>query len=83
MSVHSSGRPAETARDWLLNGETAAFVAVAPQPKDGATELYRLVLDLGWRQSSIAAGMYLTDAWGVAHALSEVLECPLQDWTVA
>lgn len=71
--------PRETARRLLLNGETASFVAVAQEEETGATPLYLLVLDEGWKQSIVASRMYRDDARGLAYALADVLDCPVED----
>lgn len=68
----------DTAKDALLNGETAEKIMVVPDGKH--PEHFLIVLVYGWAETIVATCDYNHHARGVALALAEALECGHVEW---
>lgn len=57
----------------MINDTLPASVEIYPDGRDGATEMFMVVLNYGWAQRNLAEGLYGGDARAVAFSLSALL----------
>lgn len=71
----------QSAKDALLNGETAKKISVTHLSVRGIhNDRWAITLDIGWAQTIVAISDYTHHARGVAIALAEALDCPDVEW---